>query len=210
MLRAPSALDSRIAVEARSCTGARRGWSRAAADARARAGVRLGRRRASLHHGPRDRSAAGRAQAVLQRYRDELVIRVVDPDTWRVVGWDDGPNHFLDFGRPDLGPYPFAALPRDYGAALEKFGIETLKRIGTLPWREAEEVRQPAPRVRGVPARPVYAPNDTVLFAAVASHYMQDAHMPLHASNNYDGQLTGQTGVHARFEGRCSSGTSRG
>jgi hypothetical protein len=39
-----------------------------------------------------------------------------------------------------------------------------------------------------------------VLFAAVASHYIQDAHMPLHASNNNDGQLTGQTGLHARFE----------
>jgi len=39
-----------------------------------------------------------------------------------------------------------------------------------------------------------------VLFAAVASHYLQDAHMPLHASNNNDGQLTGQAGVHARFE----------
>ena len=39
-----------------------------------------------------------------------------------------------------------------------------------------------------------------MLFAAVASHYIQDAHQPLHASNNYDGQLTGQNGVHSRFE----------
>jgi hypothetical protein len=29
---------------------------------------------------------------------------------------------------------------------------------------------------------------------------MQDAHVPLHASNNYDGQLTGQWGIHSRFE----------
>ncbi len=34
----------------------------------------------------------------------------------------------------------------------------------------------------------------------VASHYVQDAHQPLHASNNYDGQLTGQRGIHSRFE----------
>jgi hypothetical protein len=39
-----------------------------------------------------------------------------------------------------------------------------------------------------------------VLFAAVAGHYIQDAHQPLHATNNFDGQLTGQTGLHARFE----------
>src|SRR5919198_6751657 len=45
-----------------------------------------------------------------------------------------------------------------------------------------------------------FARMETVLFAAVAAHYIQDAHQPLHATNNYDGQLTGQHGVHARFE----------
>jgi hypothetical protein len=29
---------------------------------------------------------------------------------------------------------------------------------------------------------------------------MQDAHQPFHATNNFDGQLTNNTGVHARFE----------
>src|SRR5262245_290648 len=57
------------------------------------------------------------------RNRDETVLRVNDPDTWRVAGWDDGPNHYVDFGRSELGPYPFVALPRDYSAALDKFGI---------------------------------------------------------------------------------------
>jgi hypothetical protein len=134
------------------------------------------------------------------RSRDELVLRVNDPDTWRVAGWEDGPNHFVDFGRPDLGPYPFAALPRDYGAAVEKFGLDALKRIGMLPWREAEEFGNLRRAFDGFKRSTIYAPSDTVLFAAVASHYIQDAHMPLHASNNSDGQLTGQTGLHARFE----------
>jgi hypothetical protein len=134
------------------------------------------------------------------RYRDELVLRVNDPDTWRVAGWDDGPNHFVDFGRPDLGQFPFAGLPRDYSAAIEKFGVETLKRIGMLPWREAEEFGNLRRAFDGFRRNGQYAPSDTVLFAAVASHYIQDAHMPLHASNNSDGQLTGQTGLHARFE----------
>jgi hypothetical protein len=134
------------------------------------------------------------------RYRDELVLRVNDPDTWRLAGWDEAPNHFLDFGRPDLGAYPFAGLPRDYSAAVEKFGLETLKRIGMLPWREAEEFGNLRRSFDSFRRGNVYAPSDTVLFAAVASHYIQDAHMPLHASNNSDGQLTGQTGIHTRFE----------
>src|SRR5437867_2679679 len=48
--------------------------------------------------------------------------------------------------------------------------------------------------------REIYGPGNAVLFAAVMAHYIQDAHQPLHASVNYDGQLTGNTGIHARFE----------
>src|SRR5687767_3168277 len=71
-------------------------------------------------------------------HRAEIVLRSVDPDLWRNVGWEDDPNHFLDFGAREYGEYPFRDLPREYGAALEKFGIAVLKRNGTLPWREAE------------------------------------------------------------------------
>jgi hypothetical protein len=46
----------------------------------------------------------------------------------------------------------------------------------------------------------LYATTDVIYFSAVASHYIQDAHQPFHASNNYDGQLTGNNGIHARFE----------
>ncbi len=133
-------------------------------------------------------------------FRDELVLRVTDPDLWRNVGWEDDPNHFLDLGVPEFGPYPFAALPREYGAAIEKFGVATLKRDGMLPWREQEEAGNLRRAMEGFTRNATYAASDTVLFAAVAAHYLQDATQPLHATNNYDGQMTGQAGVHARFE----------
>ena len=38
--------------------------------------------------------------------------------------------------------------------------------------------------------------------AADLGHYVADAHVPFHATENYDGQLSGQVGVHARFESR--------
>src|SRR4051812_5559573 len=72
---------------------------------------------------------------LFEQFRQELVVRVVDPDTWRYLGWDEDPNHFMDFGVAEYGPYPFQALPREYGAAIEKFGMERLKRNGLLPWR---------------------------------------------------------------------------
>ena len=133
-------------------------------------------------------------------HRDEMVLRVTDPDLWRSIGWEDDPNHYMDFGVPEFGPYPFSALPREYGAAIEKFGAATLKRDGTLPWREAEEFGNLRRAFEGFKRQSPYASSDTVLFAAVASHYIEDANQPFHATNNYDGQLTGQTGIHARFE----------
>lgn len=132
--------------------------------------------------------------------RDEVVLRVNDPDLWREVGWEDDPNHFIDFGAKEFGDYPFRDLPRELGAAIEKFGMATLKRNGLLPWREAEAVGNLRRAMEGFARNAPFSPGDTVLFAAVAAHYIQDAHQPLHASNNYDGQLSGQNGVHSRFE----------
>ena len=137
---------------------------------------------------------------LFERYRDEVVIRVKDPDLWRTAGWEDDPNHFVDFGMKELGDYPFTELPREYGAALEKFGAPLLTRIGKLPWREAEEFGNLRRAFEGFKRDGLYTPGDVVLFSAVAAHYIQDAHQPFHATNNYDGQLTRNTGIHSRFE----------
>lgn len=135
-----------------------------------------------------------------EKYQDEIVVRVVDPDTWRSVGWDDDPNHFVDFGAKEYGAYPFQALPREYGAALEKFGETTLRRNGLLPWREAEEFGNLRRAFEEFKREAPYTNSNVVLFAAVASHYIQDAHQPFHATDNYDGQRTGNAGIHSRFE----------
>lgn len=135
-----------------------------------------------------------------QHYRDEIVQRSTDPDVWRTAGWEDDPNHFINFGVPEFGPYPFAALPRELGAAVEKFGMAALRKDGMLPWREQEEFGNLRRAFEGFTRRVGYAPGNVVLFAAVAAHYIQDAEQPLHASSNYDGQVTGQYGVHSRFE----------
>jgi hypothetical protein len=133
-----------------------------------------------------------------------IIERVVDPDLWRNVGWDEEPpNHFLDFDAEPYGAYPFEALPREYDKAVEKFGRDVVHREGTLPWRTAEFYgrlqREFAALTRPVPSP--YALDNIALYAAVLTHYVSDGHVPLHAVKNYDGQLTGQPGAHARFEG---------
>src|SRR4029077_16003668 len=46
-----------------------------------------------------------------------------------------------------------------------------------------------------------HAASNAQFYAGILSHYVADAHVPFHATVNYDGQLTGQRGIHARFEG---------
>ena len=42
--------------------------------------------------------------------------------------------------------------------------------------------------------------DDLRYIMAVLAHYIEDAHVPFHGTRNFDGQLTGQRGIHARFE----------
>jgi len=136
-----------------------------------------------------------------ERHRDELVLRVNDPDLWRVVGFEEEPpNHQIDFGVDDYGPYPFTALPREYDAAVEKFGAATVRRHGTLPWRTMEEFGNLRRMFQGFARNQAFIENNTVVFASALAHYIQDAHQPLHVHYNYDGQLSGQNGIHGRFE----------
>ena len=135
-----------------------------------------------------------------ETFKEEIVVRVTDPDLWRNVGWEDDPNHFLDFGVREYGDYPFQALPREYGAALEKFGEATLKRNGTLPWREAEQFGNLRRAFEEFKRDGPYTTSNVTLFSAVAAHYIQDAHQPFHATENYDGNMTGNSGIHSRFE----------
>lgn len=133
--------------------------------------------------------------------RGFFVERSIDPDLWRNVGWDaEPPNHFLDLDH--YGAYPFDALPREYDKAIEKFGRSVVHEEGLLPWRAAEFYGR-LERAFASLTRPSPSPfvlDDIVLFSAVLVHYVSDGHVPLHAVANYDGQLSGQPGAHARFE----------
>jgi len=134
------------------------------------------------------------------QYREEVIIRSVDPDLWRNVGWEDDPNHFLDFGVPEYGKEPFAELPRDYDAALQKFGSAVLRRNGLLPWRAAEQFGNLRRGFEGFTRGSAYTSSDVILFSGVTAHYIQDAHQPFHATDNFDGAQTRNNGIHARFE----------
>lgn len=140
---------------------------------------------------------------LFEKRRAFIVERSVDPDLWRNVGWEEEPpNHFLDMDYGAFGPYPFDALPRDYTAAVQKFGKDVVHTQGLLPWRTAEfygNLQREFASLKRQPA-PGYAVDNIVLHAAILAHYVSDGHVPLHAVVNYNGQATGQDGLHSRWE----------
>jgi hypothetical protein len=139
---------------------------------------------------------------MFEKHRAMLIERAIDPDTWRAAGFahEEDSNHFLDLDWQGFGPYPFNGLPRDYTAAVAKFGRNRMREMGTLPWAVEERYGALRRAFEDYARRGAFGQNDIIFFSAWLAHYVADAHVPFHAVINYDGQLTGQNGVHARFE----------
>lgn len=146
----------------------------------------------------------GRAIALLppeirpffQKYQRSIVEHAIDPDLWRTVGWlEETPRHFVDMDA--YGAYPFKTIPHNYDEAVKRYGLDFVQKNGTLPWRGEEIFKK---LVEAFGQRTPYARDNIRLFASVLTHYESDAHQPFHAALNHDGQLTGQTGIHSRFE----------
>jgi len=137
-----------------------------------------------------------------EQNRATLVERAIDPDTWQVAGFADQEDHhhFLDLDWEGYGKYPFDGLPRDYSAAVAKFGQKRITDNGTVPWRVEEMYGNLRRAFESYARRGPFGRFDILFFSAWLTHYVSDAHVPFHAVVNYDGQLTGQHGIHARFE----------
>ena len=131
------------------------------------------------------------------KYRAAIVEHAIDPDLWRNVGFDadESPRHFLDMDA--YGPSPFTELPRDFEAAVKRYGREFVVKNGLLPWR-TQEIH--VKLVEAFTQKATYSSDNIKYFSAFLGHYLSDAQVPFHAALNHDGQLTGQWGIHSRFE----------
>ncbi|MBI3006033.1 MAG: S1/P1 Nuclease [Ignavibacteriales bacterium] len=125
-------------------------------------------------------------------YGDSIIARSVDADRRRNVDKNEGPYHYIDIDR--YGKYPFEELPRNYDDAVKKFGKEMVDTNGTVPWRIASFTERLTDAMKRKDRR-------SMLFhVANLGHYIADAHVPLHSTENYDGKMTNQAGLHSRWE----------
>lgn len=131
-----------------------------------------------------------------EKFQGTIVEHTIDPDLWRTAGWlEEPPRHFMDMDA--YGPYPFKELPRDYDEAVRRYGKDFVDKNGTVGWRTEEIYRK---LTEAFTQKVPYARDNIKFFSSVVCHYVSDVHVPFHAALNYDGQLTGQWGIHSRFE----------
>ncbi|MCC7303329.1 MAG: S1/P1 Nuclease [Bacteroidia bacterium] len=118
----------------------------------------------------------------------------VDPDKRRYAVNDEAARHYLDADH--YGPSPFDSLPELWPVAVKKYGEDSLKAHGIVPWWINTMVYRLTSAFRKENVEEI------LHYSADIGHYIADAHVPLHTTSNYNGQKTDQKGIHAFWESR--------
>lgn len=123
-----------------------------------------------------------------------LTAHAADADMRRYAIKEEASRHYID-----LDQYlknGDTALPKQWKDAVERFTVDTLQLHGIVPWWVMVVQQR---------LKQAFAQKDVeqiLKLSADIGHYIADAHVPLHASSNHNGQKTDQLGIHAFWESR--------
>ncbi|MFH0864747.1 MAG: T9SS type A sorting domain-containing protein [Bacteroidota bacterium] len=126
-------------------------------------------------------------------WADSLASHGSDADDRKSWDPDESMRHYID-----IDAYPefisSGHIPSTYDSVVSIHGLTFVEDKGILPW---------ATMTMYDSLKMSFQQNDwhqAMLHASDLGHYVGDAHMPLHLTENYNGQMTGQYGVHSRYE----------
>ncbi len=105
-------------------------------------------------------------------------------------------THYIDI---DYYPEFFLhTFPRDQADLVAIYGTAIVNQYGTGPWTAVSHYES----LRSLFTNAQTATDWTNLLttAGMLAHYIEDLHNPMHLATNYNGQYTGQTGLHSRYE----------
>ena len=123
---------------------------------------------------------------------DTITANAIRPDKRRNADKTESSKHFIDI--ENYGNGALVTMPHDLNSAIEKYSWDTLKRYGYVPYQIIIEYDSL------VNAFKQKKTDSIIYYADDLAHYIEDANVPLHTTNNYDGQLTNQKGLHALWE----------
>ena len=127
-------------------------------------------------------------------HADYLAQHSTDPDRRRYVDSTEGAKHF--FNADCYGKTPFKTVPQRWAEAERRYSADSLQKHGILPWAIQRSYYKLVD---------AFKTRDTayILTASVyLAHYVADACVPLHTTQNHNGQLSNQLGIHGFWETR--------
>jgi hypothetical protein len=121
-----------------------------------------------------------------------IVKYSVRPDQRRNDDPQEAPKHFIDLEL--FGDSAAWKMPLKWEEAVRRYGKDSLQHGGYVPYYIMTVKDKLTAAFKS-------GQRDSILFYATdLAHYIGDAHVPLHVTENYDGQLTGQKGLHSLWE----------
>jgi len=131
-------------------------------------------------------------------WTDIVRLHASDADYRKDTDPDEAPRHYID-----IDNYPeflaMGMIHHNLDTMIARYGYAFVYDQGVLPWATVTAYDS----MVACMARRNW--DKAGLFAADLGHYVGDGHMPLHLTRNYNGQYSGQTGVHSRYETRMVS-----
>jgi hypothetical protein len=126
-------------------------------------------------------------------WSDTLTAHASDPDSRKSADKTESPRHFIDIDAyPEFVTNGF--ISQKYDSVVLQHTSSWVIKQGTVPWAIVtwEDSLKRAFQQKNW--------HMAMQLASDLGHYVGDAHQPLHITQNYDGGMSNQRGVHSRYE----------
>lgn len=116
-----------------------------------------------------------------------------DADNRKDTDPNEAPKHYIDIDNYTVFNTQHR-IPQTWDSVVSIYGTNYVINEGILPWATINAYDTLVQCFQRSDL------NKAVLIASDLGHYVADGHMPMHITKNYNGQLTGNTGIHSRYE----------
>jgi len=115
------------------------------------------------------------------------------------IGATEAPQHYIDWTKAMAKAFGSPKnLPLEFSEFKEKMGADYDFKLGVVPYRIHDLIKR-CKKITETLTKETQGP--LLVCLGELSHYTGDISMPLHTSENHDGDMTHQHGIHVYFEG---------
>jgi hypothetical protein len=126
------------------------------------------------------------------QWQDYITEHAADPDNRKRDDKTEAPKHFIDIDF--YKEFMNGKMVEDKKELVAEYGDSMVTRQGLLPWATFDTYN------KLIQALKDKNKDKILLYTSDLGHYVGDGHQPMHTMLNYNGQLTNQKGLHARYE----------